>query len=84
VGDRAGYPLRDQMNTAMKLIRTAPSPALDVQELREHERPPIVTVPAYRTRDAAIAASMSPSAQDLRPHPRPPACSPAAGRPARD
>ncbi|MHB8731957.1 MAG: glucosyl-3-phosphoglycerate synthase [bacterium] len=55
VGDRAGYPLRGQMNTAMKLIRTAPSPALDVKELREHERPPIVTVPAYRTRGAAVA-----------------------------
>jgi glucosyl-3-phosphoglycerate synthase len=55
VGDRAGYPLRGQMNTAMKLIRTAP-PALDVRELREHERPPIVTVPAYRAREAAVAA----------------------------
>jgi glucosyl-3-phosphoglycerate synthase len=56
VGDRAGYPLRGQMNTAMKLIRTAPSLTLDVKELREPERPPIVTVPAYRTRGAAVAA----------------------------
>ncbi|HEV2280976.1 MAG TPA: glucosyl-3-phosphoglycerate synthase, partial [bacterium] len=56
VGDRAGYPLLGQMNTAMKLIRTAPSPALDVKELRERERPPIVTVPAYRARAAAVAA----------------------------
>lgn len=57
VGDRAGYPLRDQMNTAMKLIRTAPSPALDVKELREHERPPILTVPGYRRRAVAGAAA---------------------------
>jgi glycosyltransferase involved in cell wall biosynthesis len=48
IGDRAGYPLREQMNTAMKVIRTSPSLALDVKELREHERPPILTVPAYR------------------------------------
>jgi len=55
VGDRAGYPLRRQMNTAMKLIRTSPSLGLDVKELREHERPPIVTVPAYRARTAVAA-----------------------------
>jgi hypothetical protein len=53
VGERVGRPLRDQMNTAMKLIRTVPSPALDVREVREHERPPIVTIPAYRARAAA-------------------------------
>jgi len=57
VGERAGYPLREQMNTAMKLIRTSPSLALDVQELREHERPPILTVPAYRRRHAAAQVS---------------------------
>jgi glycosyltransferase involved in cell wall biosynthesis len=52
VGDRAGYPLREQMNTAMKFIRTSPSPALDVKELRERERPPILTIPAYRRQRA--------------------------------
>ncbi|HEV2356030.1 MAG TPA: glucosyl-3-phosphoglycerate synthase [bacterium] len=55
VGDRAGHPLRAEMNTAMKLIRTVPSLALDVTELREHERPPILTVPAYRGRATAPA-----------------------------
>jgi glycosyltransferase involved in cell wall biosynthesis len=66
VGDRAGCALREQMNTAMKLVRTPsargdaahPRPALDVREVREHERPPIVTVPAYRAR-GALAASRS-------------------------
>jgi hypothetical protein len=57
VGDRAGYPLRGQMNTAMKLIRTTPSLALDVKELCEHERPPIATVPGYRTRPGRPAAA---------------------------
>jgi len=57
VGERAGHPLRDQMNTAMKLVRTVPSPALDVREVREHERPPIVTVPAYRARDAGARSA---------------------------
>jgi len=47
------------MNTAMKLIRTSPSLALDVQELREHERPPIVTMPAYRARAAAGAVPVA-------------------------
>jgi glucosyl-3-phosphoglycerate synthase len=55
VGDRAGLPLREQMNTAMKLIRTSPALSLDVRELREHERPPILTIPAYRRRAAARA-----------------------------
>ncbi len=56
VGDRAGYPLRGQMNTAMKLIRSSPSPALDVREVLEHERPPIATVPAYLARRAAASS----------------------------
>jgi glycosyltransferase involved in cell wall biosynthesis len=56
VGDRAGFSLREQMNTAMKLIRTIPSLALDVKELREYERPPILTIPAYRRRVPAPAA----------------------------
>ncbi|HET7266108.1 MAG TPA: glucosyl-3-phosphoglycerate synthase [bacterium] len=57
VGDRAGYALREQMNTAMKLIRSSPSPALDVREVREHERPPIATVPAYLARRAAAVSA---------------------------
>lgn len=66
VGDRAGYPLREQMNTAMKLVRAGPSPALDVRELREHERPPIVTVAAYRTRAAGTESAPSPGATATR------------------
>jgi glycosyltransferase involved in cell wall biosynthesis len=58
VGDRAGYPLREQMNTAMKLIRTSPSLALDVKEVREYERPPMLTVPAYRRRRTPSATSL--------------------------
>ncbi len=65
VGDRAGHPLRAQMNTAMKLIRTSPSLALEVQELQEHERPPIVTVPAYRARAGAPQTTQGAAAAAL-------------------
>ena len=61
VGDRAGYPLREQMNTAMKRVRTLPAPGLDVREVREHERPPIATVPAYRAQRAAASARQEPA-----------------------
>jgi hypothetical protein len=52
LGDRTGFPLADQMNTTMKLINPAGKLPLDVREIRECERPPILAVPAYRDRRA--------------------------------
>ncbi|HYM70970.1 MAG TPA: glucosyl-3-phosphoglycerate synthase [bacterium] len=52
LGPRIGAPLADQMNLAMKLIHLDDGPSLEVRELEERERPPIVTVPAYRLRRA--------------------------------
>ncbi len=54
LGERAGAALAEQMNTAMKLINVNGGLSLEVQELREAERPPIVTVPAYVARRAAL------------------------------
>jgi len=48
VGDRAGVPLMEQANTAMKLISLEGEPSLEVREVRERERPPISTVPDYQ------------------------------------
>jgi glycosyltransferase involved in cell wall biosynthesis len=61
VGERTGAALDDQMNTAMKLISLDRGLSLEVREIHEQARPPIITVPAYRTRRAALAASHAPS-----------------------
>jgi glycosyltransferase involved in cell wall biosynthesis len=66
VGDGRGSSLRGRMNTAMKRIRTAPSLALDVIALQEHERPPIVTVPAYRAGRARAGAAPACAAHAAR------------------
>ncbi|HLJ59541.1 MAG TPA: glucosyl-3-phosphoglycerate synthase [bacterium] len=57
LGPRIGARLGDQMNLAMKLIHLDNGPSLEVRELEERERPPIVTVPAYRLRRAARSAT---------------------------
>ncbi len=68
LGERAGAALADQMNTAMKLISLNGGLSLDVRELREVERPPIATFPAYRSRRAAqSAASMTPGVPGAAP-----------------
>jgi len=41
----------------MKLIHLDDGPSLEVRELEERERPPIVTVPAYRLRRATRSAA---------------------------
>jgi hypothetical protein len=56
-GDRAGHSLDGLMHTAMKLIQMSPWPSLDVRELREQERPPMLSVPAYRGRLASVPAA---------------------------
>ncbi len=60
LGDRARAPLVEQMNTAMKLISLEGGLALEVREIRERERPPIITLPAYRTRRALVSAAGNP------------------------
>lgn len=50
VGDRAGAQLGGLMHRSMRLPR--PDGTWDVVEVREVERPPIITVPAYRDRRA--------------------------------
>ncbi len=57
VGERPGASLAAQMNTAMALITLDGGLALDVREIRERERPPIITVPAYRARRGALTAT---------------------------
>jgi glucosyl-3-phosphoglycerate synthase len=71
LGTRIGAPLADQMNLAMKLIHLDGGPSLDVRELRERERPPIVTVPAYRRRRASRAGeALGPAAGNDLPSSR--------------
>ncbi|HWP56987.1 MAG TPA: glucosyl-3-phosphoglycerate synthase [Candidatus Acidoferrales bacterium] len=48
--------LIEEVNQSMKLIKSVGRTyALDVKEIREHERPPMVTVPEYRARRKALA-----------------------------
>ena len=54
LGERAGLPLAERMHTAMTLIGAEDGLSLEVREIRERERPPIVTVPAYRVRREGI------------------------------
>jgi len=60
VGDAAGAPIAGQMHRAIRLVSPEDGMTLEPHEVREHERPPIATVPAYRERrrltDAAGAA----------------------------
>lgn len=51
LGDRNRLELLEQVNTSMKLIHYSPTELfLEVKEIREHERPPIITVPEYVAR----------------------------------
>ena len=46
--DRSHIELLEEINTTMKLIHYSPEELfLEVQEIREHERPPIIEVPEY-------------------------------------
>ncbi len=56
VGESAGAPIADLMHRAMKLISVDDRLSFEVHAVREHERPPIVTVPGYR-RKRGLAAS---------------------------
>jgi glucosyl-3-phosphoglycerate synthase len=58
LGQRDRTALVDEMNRTMKLIHYSPTELfLEVKEIRENERPPIVTVPEYQQRfTPALAA----------------------------
>lgn len=54
LGDRNRLELLEQVNTSMKLIHYSPTELfLEVKEIREHERPPIITVPEYVARSSS-------------------------------
>lgn len=54
LGDRRRLELLEDVNTSMKLIHYSPTELfLEVKEIHEHERPPIITVPEYAARSAA-------------------------------
>ena len=61
LADRDRLHLLQEMNTSMKLIHYSPTELfLEVKEIQENERPPIITVPEYRQafgreRDPALA-----------------------------
>ena len=57
VAETAGAPLAAQMNRAMQLVSLEDGLSLEVRDAREHERPPIITIPAYRQRRAVAAAA---------------------------
>lgn len=51
LGERDRIQLADEMNTTMKLIHYSPSELfLEVKEIRENERPPIIALPEYQAR----------------------------------
>jgi glycosyltransferase involved in cell wall biosynthesis/nucleotide-binding universal stress UspA family protein len=55
---RFGRPFVEDVNKSMKLVRhNAGGYFLDVEEVLEHERPPMVDVPEYQTRRAGDSAS---------------------------
>jgi len=63
VGEAARAPIVEEMNRAMKLISVDDGLSLEVHEVREHERPPMITVPAYR-RGRGLAALAGATAGD--------------------
>ena len=60
-GGAAGAPIAGRLPSTMRLVSLENGMALEPHDVREHERPPIATVPAYRERrrltDAAAAAA---------------------------
>lgn len=50
--------LMEELSPSMKLIHYSPNELfLEVKEIREHERPPIITLPEYAARTHRLAAS---------------------------
>jgi len=66
VGEAARAPIVDHMNRAMKLINLEDGLSLEVHEVFEHERPPIISVPAYRERRGLAGVAGEAAAGRLR------------------
>jgi glucosyl-3-phosphoglycerate synthase len=59
MGQQDRTALVDEMNRSMKLIHYSPTELfLEVKEIRENERPPIVSIPEYQGRFAPSAAAV--------------------------
>ncbi|HZU11633.1 MAG TPA: glucosyl-3-phosphoglycerate synthase [Chloroflexota bacterium] len=59
LGERDRLRLADEMNSTMKLIHYSPTELfLEVKEIHENERPPIVTLPEYRMRHHPESATL--------------------------
>lgn len=48
LGESAGAPIAGRMRRTMKLVNTDDPVSFHVRLVQEHERPPIITLPAYR------------------------------------
>jgi len=57
VGEQLRAPLREWMNTAMTLVSLDGGRSLEVREVLERERPPIITIPEYRHQRALIGSA---------------------------
>ncbi|TMI82508.1 MAG: glucosyl-3-phosphoglycerate synthase [Bacillati bacterium ANGP1] len=57
VGERIRAPLGAWMHTAINLVSPGGALSLERREVRERERPPIMTVPEYRRRRALVGAA---------------------------
>ncbi len=66
VGETVRAPIVDHMNRAMKLINLEDGLSLEVCEVCEHERPPIITVPTYRERRGRVGVVADAAAGQLR------------------
>lgn len=66
LGDRNRLELLEEVNTSMKLIHYSPTELfLEVKEIQEHERPPIVTLPEYVARSASTGHGSRMTAGEL-------------------
>ena len=58
LGSSAHAPIAEWMHRTLRLVAADDPLAFDVQAVREEERPPIVSVPAYRREHAAAASGV--------------------------
>jgi hypothetical protein len=64
VGEAAGAPIAEQMHRTMRLVSLEGDRALELHDVREHERPPIASVLAYRQRRGLAGAAGAAAAGD--------------------
>ncbi len=64
VGESAGAPIAAQMNRTVTLVGREDGLSLERHDVREHERPPIASVPAYRQRRGLPNAAGAAAAGD--------------------